>query len=140
MLNWVWLAVAAGALLGLAFHERRRNGRRSRWSGPRRLVATLLAVFAIFPAISNSDDLLSYSLVTSHLGHHGGYGSPVPEDPAESARTQLARLLQTLDHCQTAPICAYAVVMFCLAYTSALRPRLRACSVAYRSGRSPPSA
>jgi hypothetical protein len=139
-LNWLWLGLAAGALFWLAFQELRRRGRRRRWSGPRRLVAILLAAFAIFPAISNSDDLLSYSLVISHLGRHGGYGSPVPEDPAESARMQLARLLETLDHCQTAPICAYAVVLFCLAYTSVLRPQLRACSVAYRSGRSPPSA
>jgi hypothetical protein len=139
-LNWVWLGIAAGALVWLAFQELRRRGRGGRWSGPRRLVAVLLAAFAIFPAISNSDDLLSYSLLNSQLGRHGGYGSPVPEDPAESARAQLARLLETLDHCQTALVWAFAVVLFCLAYTSVYRPRLHACSVVCRTGRSPPSA
>ena len=139
-LNAVWLGIAACALLWLAFQELRRHGRRGRWSGPRRLVAVLLAAFAIFPAISNSDDLLSYSLLNAQLGRHGGYGSPVPEDPAESARVQLARLLETLDRCQTALVCAFAVVLFCLAHTSVFRPQLHAYSVAGRSGRSPPSA
>jgi hypothetical protein len=136
-LNWVWLGIAAIALACLAFQELRRRGRRS---GPRRLVAVLLAAFAIFPAISNSDDLLSYSLLSSQLGRHGGYGTPIPEDPAESARVQLARLLETLDHCQTTLICAFAMVLFCLAFTSVFRPQFRACSAVCRCGRSPPSA
>ena len=139
-LNWVWLGVAACALLWLAFQELQRSGQQGRWSGPRRLLAVLLAAFAIFPAISNSDDLLSYSVLNSQLGRHGGYGSPVPEDPAESARVQLARLLETLEHCQTAPVCAFAVVLFCLAHASVFRPQLYAYSVVCRSGRSPPSA
>jgi hypothetical protein len=139
-LNWVWLGVAACALLWLAYQELRRHGNRRRWAAPRRLVAVLLASFAIFPAISNSDDLLSYSLLNAQLGRHDGYGSPVPEDPAESsARVQLARVLETLDHCQTALIYAFAVVLFCLAYTSAFRPQLHAFSVVSRSGRSPPT-
>ena len=139
-LNWVWLGVAACALLWLAYQELRRRGNRGRWAGPRRLVAVLLAAFAIFPAISNSDDLLSYSLLNAQLGRHGGYGSPIPEDPAESARTQLARLLGTLEHCQTALPCAFAMILFCVAYTLAFRPRFHAYSAACRSGRSPPSA
>lgn len=138
-LNWVWLGMAAGAVVWLACQEFRRGGRRGRWSGWCRLVAVLLASFAIFPAISNSDDLLSYSLLNSQAGRHGGYGSPTSEDPTESARAQLAGLLESLDHCRTAAIWAFAVVLFCLAITPVFRPRLRACFVTSRPGRSPPS-
>jgi hypothetical protein len=139
-LNWVWLAVALCALVWLAYRELRRRGSRSRWSCPHKLLAVLLASFALFPAISNSDDLLSYSLLNEHLGRHGGYGSPVPEDPAESsARVQLARVLEALEHCQTALVCALSVVLFCIAYTLAFRPQTLAYSVVCRSGRSPPS-
>jgi hypothetical protein len=139
-LNWVWLGIAAAALLWLAWQELRNRGQRARWRLPRRLLAVLLAAFAIFPAISNSDDLLSYSLLNAQLGRHGGYGSPVPEDPSESARLQLARLLETIEHCQTALFCALAVTLFCFAYATVLRPQLRAHSVSCRSGRSPPTA
>jgi hypothetical protein len=138
-LNWVWLGVAACALLWLAYQELGRRGNRGRWARPRRLIAVLLAAFAIFPAISNSDDLLSYSLLNAQLGRHGGYGSPVPEDPAESARTQLARLLETLEHCQTALICAFAVFLFCLSFAFVFRPEIHAYCLVSRSGRSPPS-
>jgi hypothetical protein len=138
-LNWVWLGVAACALLWLAYQELRRRGDRRRWAGPRRLVAVLLASFAIFPAISNSDDLLSYSLLNAQLGRHGGYGSPIPEDPAESARVQLARLLETLDHCQTALICTFAVVLFSLSFAFVFRPEIHAYCLVSRSGRSPPA-
>lgn len=139
-LNWVWLGIAAGALVWLAFQELGRNGRGGRRSGARKLVAVLLAAFAIFPAISNSDDLLSYSLVNAHPGRHGGYGSPVPEDPAESARVQLVRLLETLEHCQTALFCVFAPVLFRVTHAAVFRPRLRACSAIPRTGRAPPSA
>ena len=139
-LNWVWLGIAAGAVVWLAFQELERRGRQRRWSGPRKLVAVLLAAFAIFPAISNSDDRLSYSLLNSQLGRHDGYGTPIPEDPAESARVQLARLLETLEHCQAALVSVFALVLFCVAYTAVFRPQLRAYSVVRRSSRAPPSA
>ncbi len=139
-LNCVWLGLAVAALVWLAFQELGRRGRGGRRSGARKLVAAALAAFAIFPAISNSDDLLTYSLVNSHLGRHGGYGAPVPEDPAESARVQLVRLLETLEHCQTALFWVFAPVLFRVAHTVVFRPRVRACSVIPRFGRAPPSA
>jgi len=139
-LNWVWLAVAAGALLWLGCQELRRRGQRKRWEGSRRLLAVLLAAFAIFPAVSSSDDLLSYSLLGVQFGRHGGFGSQTPEDPAEStARVQLARVLEALEHFQTAAICALAIFLFCLSYICVFRPQLHACIVRCQCGRSPPS-
>jgi len=134
----VWLGIAAGALVWLAFQELKRRGCQRGWSGPRRMLAVLLAAFAAFPAFSNSDDLLTYSLMKS--SSHGSYGAPVPEDPAESARAQLVRLLGTLEHCRTALICAFAMVLFWVARAAIFRPRLRVFSVIARSGRAPPYA
>jgi hypothetical protein len=48
--------------------------------------------------------------------------------------------LDALEHSQTAPVCALALVLFCIAFLSVTRVRLRACTVACRSGRAPPSA
>lgn len=139
-LSCLWLGIAAGALVWLAHQELKRRGCQRGWSGPRKMLAVLLAAFAAFPAFSNSDDLLTYSLLQSHFGTHGGYGAPVPEDPAEAARAQLVRLLGTLEHCQAALFCALALLLFCVAYTADFRPRLHACSALARVGRAPPSA
>jgi hypothetical protein len=139
-LNWVWLAVAAGALVWFALNETRRRRRAGRRSGLRRLLAVVLVAFAIFPALSSSDDLLSYSLLSVQFGQHGGFGSQVPEDPAETtARVQLARLLETLERFQTAVICSLTVCLFCLTYTCVFRPRFHERIVERPSGRSPPS-
>jgi len=139
-LNWVWLAVALCGLLWLAFQDLRRTRRGNRWRGLRRLLAVVLAAFALFPAVSTSDDLLSYSLLSAPL-RQGGFGSQTPEDPAEStAKVQLARLLETLEHIQTAAICALVFFLVWFSYIFVFRPQPRFCSVECLSGRSPPSA
>lgn len=140
-LNWVWLGVALCALLWLALQELQRRHSRGHKAGLRRLLAVLLAAFAIFPAVSSSDDLLSYSLLSSQFGRDGGYGSQVPEDPVQTTtRVQLAKILESLEHVQTAAVYALALFIFFLSYICVLRPQLHARTVACLSGRSPPSA
>jgi hypothetical protein len=103
-LNFVWLAIGAVALCFLAFLEGRRyrhSTRRARWV---RLVAVLILTVALFPTISSSDDLFSFSLLNSHLGKHGGAGTTPPENAKGKAGMLLLRLVETLNHSQVSNI------------------------------------
>ena len=137
-LNVAWLAIALGALASLALAERRRAG--TPGSRMRRLCAVLVVTFALFPAVSTSDDLFSFSLIDIHLGKHGGLGSTPPETSKEKAGMQLFRLLETLDHYQVARIQTVALSLSCLSlvHTSEIEATTR--SVVRRPGRAPPSA
>lgn len=139
-LNLVWLSIGAVALCFLAFLEKRQyrhSTRRARWL---RLVAVLILTVALFPTVSSSDDLFSFSLLNSHPGKHGGAGTTPPENLKEKAGILLVRLLETLDHYQVSNICALSLALSCLAFVFALYREVATCAVASRPGRAPPLA
>ena len=139
-LNLVWLSIGAVALCFLAFLEKRRyrhSTRRARWV---RLVAVLILTVALFPTVSSSDDLFSFSLLNSHLGTHGGAGTTPPDNLKEKAGMVLVRLLETLDHYQISNICTLPLALNCLAFVFALYRKIATCPVACRPGRAPPLA
>jgi hypothetical protein len=137
VLNLIWAAIAVVALALLARSERSRMG--SRWMRVRRAAAVTLMALALFPCVSVSDDLFSFSFLRTQLGGHGGYGSPVPESSKDtSGNLQLFRLLQTLDHFQISAVCALAVSFFCLGLTLRYhRPTVRGTAILL-TGRAPP--
>ena len=54
--------------------------------------------------VSDSDDLLLFSLVQFPMSHHGGFGNLPREEPREKASLHLARLLEALEHFQISAI------------------------------------
>jgi hypothetical protein len=137
-LNLVWLFIGAVALCFLAFLEKRRychSTRRARWV---RLVAVLVLTVALFPTVSSSDDLFSFSLLNSHLGKHGGAGTTPPENLKEKAGMLLLRLLETLDHYQVSSIYTLSLALSCLAFIFAPYREVATCAVPSRPGRAPP--
>lgn len=137
-LNLVWLAVGVIALALLLFLEKQwfpRSGWRPRF---RRLVAVLVLTVALFPSVSSTDDLFSFSLINHELGKHGNSGSTVPEDSKEKAGLQLVRLLETLTHYQVAIAYVLCLAMCCIAFVFALRRDPFTRVVLCRTGRAPP--
>jgi hypothetical protein len=133
----VWLAICVCALVWFWRNEARRrvSGRRQR----------LLAVFAlcitVFPTVSDTDDLFTFSLI--HVGGHpsGGVGSaPPPEDSREKSTLQLARLLETLDHYQITAVYAVVLMLFCIALSVPTRTACESHTLFCTAGRAPPAA
>jgi hypothetical protein len=93
-LNLLWLSISASALLWVASIDWRKS-RQIRW---RRLFAVFVATIALFPTVSDSDDLFSFSLLQIP-GQHRGAGT-TPEDSREKDTIQLSRVLESLDHYQ----------------------------------------
>jgi len=139
-LNLVWLVIGAVALCFLAFLERRRYRHSTRRARSVRLLAVLILTVALFPTVSSSDDLFSFSLLNSHLGKHDGAGTTPPENPKEQAGMQLSRLLETLDHYQVSNIYTLSLALSCFAFVFALYRETATCPVACRPGRAPPLA
>jgi len=139
-LNLAWLSIGAIALVLLAFLERRRYRSSTRRARSVRLLAVLILMVALFPTVSSSDDLFSFSLLDSHLGKHDGAGTTPPENPQGKAEMQLVRLLETLDHYQISNIYTLSLALSCFAFVFALFREIAACPVVCRPGRAPPLA
>ena len=140
-LNLLWVAIGVFALAALAVAERRSRRQSTRRARCQRLAAVLLVSVSLFPAVSYSDDLFSFSLLQTHFGHHDGVGSTPPEDPSEkTSSVQLARLLESLHHLQISAFCAVAFFLCCLATVFFVRVASTTRPVLCRSGRAPPSA
>lgn len=139
-LNLVWLGVGVFSLVLLLFLEKRWFQRSTPRARFRRLAAVLILAIALFPSVSSSDDLFSFSLINSHLGKHGGVGSTVPEDSKEKAGIQLFRLLETLNHYQISSTYCIFLALYC--FTLVLTPQREASTraVLCRAGRAPPLA
>jgi hypothetical protein len=105
----------------------------------RRVFSVFLATVALFPIVSDSDDLFSFSRLRIPTSHHRNAGT-APEDSTEKDTVQLARLLETLDHWQAAPASDTSVcfVAFALLLTLICAPSTR--PVLARAGRAPPLA
>jgi hypothetical protein len=98
----------------------------------------MLAV-AIFPTVSDSDDIFNFSLLRVPTSHRGSVGSvPAPEDSREKDTVNLARLLETLEHYQVSGFYTFAFVLLCLAAFISLRPVLATRAICCNSGRAPP--
>lgn len=137
-LNLIWLGVGVLALALLAVLEPRWF-RRSSWRArSMRFTAVFIVAVALFPSVSSSDDLFNFSLLSTHLGKHGGFGNTVPEDSKEKAGMQLFRLLETLNHCQISPVYSFFLVLCCMALILTCRRDALPRTVVCRSGRAPP--
>jgi hypothetical protein len=142
-LNLVWLSIGAFALASLAVLERRLHRNSTSRARLLRLCAVLIVTVALFPAVSSTDDLFSFSLLNSQLGNHGGAGSSLPENPSsrpDKASLQLVRLLETLEHYQVAAIYTLAFTLSCFAVVFAFVRDAIARPILCRSGRAPPLA
>jgi hypothetical protein len=139
VLNLLWLGISAGALFWLLRSERNRTGRTTFRARRRRLAAVCLMAVALFPTVSDSDDLFNFSLLQIPL-RHGGVGNTPTEDSKEKASLHLARVLEMLEHYATARIQTFAVTLFCLIFLTACRAELFSRAVSCQSGRSPPLA
>jgi hypothetical protein len=139
-LNLIWVGVGVFALILLSFLERRWFPHSSAKARLQRLVAVLILTVALFPSVSTSDDLFSFSLINSHLGKHGGFGSTVPEDSKEKAGMQLFRLLETLNHFQISVVHRLLLALCCVTWVLTLRRDAFTRAVLCRSGRAPPLA
>jgi hypothetical protein len=137
-LNLLWLALSVCALAWfLGSESRRRNA--GRWQ---RLLAVCALCITVFPSVSDTDDLFTFSLMQVPGSPLGGVGSapPPPEDSREKSTLHLARLLETLDHYQITAVYTVTLTLFCVAVS--LLPRL-ACesrSLLCNAGRAPPAA
>jgi len=139
MLNLLWAAISLAALAGFCVLEVRRWRSSTGRARLYRMVAVLVVSLALFPSVSDSDDLFNFSFLHIPHGKHGGVGNAPPEESREKGNLQLARLLQTLEHVQISAdrlaLPAFAFV-FLLAVT---RLELRTRAVACRSSRAPPN-
>lgn len=134
-LNLLWLAISLTALVWLARVERRRSG-----SGRfHRLFAVCMMAVAIFPSVSDSDDLFNFSLLRIPTNHRGGVGNvPAPADSREKDTVNLARLLETLEHYQVSGIFVFAFALFCISSLISLRAVCATRPIRCNSGRAPP--
>lgn len=137
-LNLLWFGVGIVALGLLSFLEPRWFPRTTRRARAVRVTAVFVVTVALFPSVSSSDDLFSFSLINRHLGKHGGFGNTIPEDSKEKAGMQLFRLLESLNHCQLSHSYSFFLVWCFTALVLMIHREVSTRSVACRSGRSPP--
>jgi hypothetical protein len=134
-LNLLWLGISVSALAWFAHRESRRVAP-GRW---RRLLAVCAICITIFPAISDSDDLFSFSLLRVPDQRHGGVGStPPPEDSREKSTLQLVRLLESLEHFQIAGFYCLCLTLAVVAMLRSVRPVCLSRAVLAHAGRAPP--
>jgi len=135
-LNLLWLGITLSALAWIVRQEVQHGERSRRWAIFRRFLTVVLAAATLFPAISASDDLFTYSVLNAQMG--GGSGNTVPVDPAGKASIQLA--LEGLEQGRTSLVFAFALFLLCICCLRAFRPLLTPLAVVCLGGRAPPSA
>jgi hypothetical protein len=126
-LNLLWLAISVSALVWLG----RRDWRRS--------FTVFLATVALFPIVSDSDDLFSFAQMRVPVPHHRDAGT-TPEDSREKDTVQLARVLESLDHYQPSSAYEFALVLYFVSLLLALYCATSTRHVLASSGRAPPLA
>jgi hypothetical protein len=138
-LNLLWLAISLGALIRFGRIERSRADRGLRCGRFRGLFAVCMLAVAIFPTVSDSDDLFNFSLLHVPTSHRGSVGSvPAPVDSREKDTVHLARVLETLEHFEVNGFYTFAFVLFSIAACISLRPVFASRAVCCSSGRAPP--
>ena len=91
-----------------------------------RLVAVLLVTVSLFPCVSASDDVISFSYVSAGLETRSGFGHSVPNE--SSTNTSVIYLaLQNLEHLQVSAFytLVVAICFFGFVFFSAQRNVLR---------------
>jgi hypothetical protein len=140
MLNLLWAVMTLSAAAALVVWDCRHDRWRGRGARARRLGAVLLLGLCLFPSVSSSDDLFSFSLFESHFGRRGATGSVPPESSEGGGATTLIIALNALEHCQSEVIWFFVLVLCaaCAIACSQLmfvgRPTVAGC------GRAPPLA
>lgn len=139
-LNLLWAALSATGLVWFALLEwngARRDPRRRRFQ---RWFALCLMAVVVFPSISDTDDLLHFSLLQVPTRQSGGFGSAPQEDRQEKDSLHLARLLETLEHFQVSGFYLFTFYLCCLAISLSLRLSSFTRCVGCNAGRAPPLA
>ena len=138
-LNLLWAAMTVVAFVALAVMEpRQRPERMSRGASLRRLVCVGILSLTVFPSISSSDDLLSFSFFQFPINGHDVFGNAPRDETREKPNLHLARVLQTLQNVQVARFHAFGPMFGSLAVTANLRALAAGRAAACRTGRAPP--
>jgi hypothetical protein len=126
-LNLLWLAISVFALVRLGSRDWRRS------------FTVFLATLALFPIVSDSDDLFSFAQMRIPVPHHRNAGT-MPEDSREKDTMQLARVLEILEHSQAASPYVFALALLFVVMLLALDCAAFTRPVLASSGRAPPLA
>ncbi len=137
LLNLLWASICVSALIWAGRREVKRFRVSTGRARLRRVAAVALFALALFPSVSDSDDLFTFSLLHSPLG--GTSNSPL-EDSKEKASLQLASLLETLGHYPIGRIYTFALALFCISILTSFHPEYLTRTIRCRSGRAPPAA
>jgi hypothetical protein len=137
-LNLLWAAISVAALLWFGAAEWNRRGGLTRSGSSKRLFAVFLMAIAIFPSISDSDDLFHFSLLQIPTRQGGGFGSVPQEDGQEKDSLHLARLLQSLEHFQASGFFQFTFALYCVAISLSLCLTSFTRSTGCNAGRAPP--
>jgi hypothetical protein len=133
-LNLLWLGISVAALVWFAQRERTGSNRVC-WH---RLLAVFLATVALFPAVSDTDDLFSFSRLQIPGRHHGA--GTAPEDSREKDSLQLARHFESLDQSQVSAFYSFALSLCFVALLLTLSLACPSRPVLASAGRAPPLA
>jgi hypothetical protein len=139
LLNLLWAGICVAALIWAARREVKRFRTSTARARLQRFAAVALFALALFPSVSDSDDLFAFSLLHAPLGH-GGAGSAPLEDSKEKASLQLASLLETLGHYPIGRIYTFTLALFCISILICFHPEYLTRTIRCRSGRAPPAA
>ena len=138
-LNLLWAAMTVVAFAALAVMESsQRLQRMSLRASLRRLVCVIVLSLTVFPSISSSDDLLSFSFLQFPVSGHDGLGKMPKDDTREKSDLHLARVLQMLQNVQVARFHTFRPIFGFFSVTSNLHALVTVGAAACHSGRSPP--
>ena len=135
LLNLLWVAVSLASMAGFWLLERRRT-ERGRWV---RVVSVLVLSLALFPSVSDTDDLFNFSLLQFPGSKHGGVGNAPNEESRDHASVHLARLLQTMEQFQISSFRTILPTLACVAILYSFRREPVSRTIARRPGRAPPA-
>ena len=139
LLNLLWAGICVAALIWVGRCEVKRFRVSTGRARLRRIAAVAVFALALFPSVSDSDDLFAFSLLHSPL-ERGGNGNAPLEDSKEKTSLQLASLLETLGHYPIGRIYTFALSLFCIAILASFHPEYLTRTIRCRSGRAPPAA
>ncbi len=136
-LNLLWALFCVGAVVYNVRSERRCRGG-SRQARAFRAVALFLAVVAIFPCVSASDDTVRFQYLDATQNtpdrHHPGQTQPAP---AKSLAI-LVRLLESLESVQIPVIVVLCITLLFFTLVLVERRKSQDRLLPKRSGRAPP--
>jgi hypothetical protein len=139
-LNLLWAAMMLSAATALVVWDWRRDGGRSHALRARRLCAVLLLSLCLFPSVSSSDDLFSFSLIDSQMGRSGEIGSSPAEDSGNADSATFIHVLNVLEHFQSEAVWIFVLTLFAVGTIACTRFVLICRPAIAGSSRAPPLA